>query len=161
MLWFRLYFSVLTERSLNRALAGKELRARWSRAAAAIPDHRDSLKFVQEVARFVTSRFFGKKSLGGSKKSLSWQHSASLLLTSLSVWLQQHTHFQTYTHVQEYLDHGQSEGGVQPSLSLIGLDHDMGLMCVCCWTTWRLSESQRLFFPLERLVAPVRRQIFF
>ena len=23
-------------------------------------------------------------------------------------------------------------GGSRPSLSLIGLDHDMGLMCVCC-----------------------------
>ncbi len=52
-------------------------------------------------------------------------------------------------------------GGVRPSLSLIGLDHDMGLMCVCCWTTGRLSESRRPFFsPLERLVAPVRPQIF-
>ncbi len=31
-------------------------------------DHRDSLKFVQEVARFVTSCFFGgKKSMGGLK----------------------------------------------------------------------------------------------
>ncbi len=65
--------SVLTERaplrrSLNRADAEKELRARSSRAAAAVPDHRDLLKFVQEVARFVTSRFFEKKeSLGGLK----------------------------------------------------------------------------------------------
>ncbi len=34
----------------------------------------------------------------------------SLILTSISVWLQQHTHLQTHTHIQEYLDHGQSEG---------------------------------------------------
>ncbi len=33
------------------------------------------------------------------------------------------------THVQEYLDDGQTEGGVRPSLSLIGLDHDMSLTC--------------------------------
>ncbi len=148
MLWFRLYFSVLTERSLNRALAGKELRARWSRAAAAIPDHRDSLKFVQEVARFVTSRFFGKKSLGGSKKSLSWQHSASLILTSLSVWLQQHTHFQTYTHVQEYLDHGQSEGG--PSFTISDWFRPRYEPNVCLllnhMETFRVAET---FFPLS------------
>ncbi len=80
---------------------------------------------------------------------------AYLLLTSLSVWLQQHTH-QTYTHVQEYLDHGQSEGGVRPSLSLIDLDHDMGLMCICCWTTGRL-----LFYFLERLVAQLDLRVFF
>ncbi len=50
------------------------------RCCSSTNDRRDSLKFVQEVARFVTSRFFGKKSLGGSekllsleKKSLSWQ----------------------------------------------------------------------------------------
>ncbi len=140
----------LTEQSRCRERAACALISRWS---GCTNDHRDSLKFVQEVARFVTSRFFGLKVTRGSEKtkSLNWQHSASLLLTSLSVWLQQHTHFQTYTHVQEYLDHGQSEGGDRPSLSLIGLDHDMSLMCVCCWTTGRLSELQRLFFPLERL----------
>ncbi len=43
--------SVLTERaplrrSLNRADAEKELRARSSRAVAAVPDHRDLLKFA-------------------------------------------------------------------------------------------------------------------
>ncbi len=119
--------SLLNERaaplrcSLNRA--EKELRACWSRAIA--NDHRDtlrnSLKFVQEVDRFVTSRFFGEKKVarGGVLKVAKLATlRASLLLTSLSVWLQQHTHFQKYTHVQEYLDHGleyldhgQSEGG--------------------------------------------------
>ncbi len=59
----------------------------------------------------------------------------------------QHMHFQTYTHEQEYLDHGQSEGGSALHY-LIGLDHDMGLMCVCCWTnreTFRVAEIFFLF----------------
>ncbi len=163
--------SILTEhatplrRSLNRADAEKELRARWSRAF--VNDHRDtlrnSLKFVQEVARFVTSRFFGEKKnlLSGYKKALNLAKLATLCAS-----LQQHTHFQRYTHLQEYLDHGQSEGGVRPSLSLIGLDHDMSLMCVCCWTTGRLSVSET-FFCLKRhrcdlgflLVAPLRNLV--
>ncbi len=51
-------------RSLNRADAEKELRAhaplrQYQRDLTEY--HRDSLKFVQKVARFVTSRFFGKK----------------------------------------------------------------------------------------------------
>ncbi len=28
--------------------------------------------------------------------------------------------------------HHRQKFGVRPSLSLIGLDHDMSLMCVCC-----------------------------
>ncbi len=28
--------------------------------------------------------------------------------------------------------HHREKFGVRPSLSLIGLDHDMSLMCVCC-----------------------------
>ncbi len=52
--------------------------------------------------------------------------------------------------------HHRQKFGVRPSLSLIGLDHDMSLMCVCCWST----ESRILFFSfLERLVAQVRPQI--
>ncbi len=46
---------------------------------------RDLLKFVQEVARFVTSRSFKKKSLGGSEKSLRWQHFAHLYYSPLSL----------------------------------------------------------------------------
>ncbi len=96
------------------------------------------------------SNFFGRMGVWKGTKSSDKVAKLAilriyLLLPSLSVWLQQHTH-QTYTHIQEYLDHRQSEGGVRPSLSLIGLDHDMGLMCVCSWTTWRLSESWILFF---------------
>ncbi len=130
---------------------------RWrERAACALishhcgstKDHRDSLKFVQEVARFVTSRFFGeKKSLGWSEKtkSLSWHHCTHLYCSPLCLTAAAHAFSNvSYTHIQEYLDHGQSEGGVRPSLSLIGLNHNMGLMCVCCWTTGRLSESLRL-----------------
>ncbi len=102
-----------------------------SRHCGSTSDHRDtlrdSLKFVQEAARFVTSRFFGKKVTKGVWKGtkssdkfakLATLHT-SLLLTSRSVWLQQHTHFQTYTHVQEYLDHSQSEVG--STLHYLGL----------------------------------------
>ena len=60
-------------------------------------------------------------------------------------------------------------GGSCPSLSLIGLNHYMGLMCVCSWTKGRLSESRRLFFPSNGwshrwdlrffLVAPLRNWV--
>ncbi len=135
--------SVLTEHaaplrcSLNRADAEKELRARWSRG-----DHtdtlRDLLKSVQEIARFVTSSFFGKKtkSLWGSKKALSWQHCTHLCYSPLSVWLQQHTHFHTYRNIWTTAN----QRGVRPSLSLIGLDHDMSLMCLL------LNYRENFFF---------------
>ncbi len=73
---------------------------------------------------------------------------ASLLLTSLSVWLQQHTDIFKRTHTYRNIWTTANQRGVRPSLSLIDLDHDMGLICVCCWTPGRLSESQRLFFSL-------------
>ncbi len=131
--------SVLTElaasfrRSLNRADAEKELRARWSRAVAAVPTITEicySLSKKSLDLSLVTflEKKFARWVLKVAKSSDKVTKLATLrasLLTSLSVWLQQHTHFQTYTHVQEYLDHGQSEGGVRPSLSLIGLDHDV------------------------------------
>ncbi len=60
--------SLLTEhaaplrRSLNRADAEKELCARLSCTVAAVPTiSRDLQNFVQEVARFVTSRNGGLK----------------------------------------------------------------------------------------------------
>ncbi len=124
MLWFLLYLHVKLEKQIISLITERTAPLRRSlnrrcreRAACALishrcgsnvtNDHRDSLKFVQEVARFVTSHFFGKR---GSEKSVNWQHCVRIS-THLSVWLQHHTLFQTYTHVQEYLDHGQSEGG--------------------------------------------------
>ncbi len=128
-------------------------------------DHRDSLTFVQEVARFVTSCFFEKrKSIGRSEKSLNlatkllnWQYCPHLYYSplSLSVWLQQHTHFQTYTHVQEYLDHGQSEGG--PPFTISDWFRPRYGPNVCLLLnhrkTFRVAET---FSFLERLVAPLR-----
>ncbi len=92
---------MLTEQSRCRE---RDTCALISCCCSSTNDHRDSLKFVQEVAIFVNSHFF-----------VSTQ---SLLLTSPCL----------------------------TTLFLIGLDHDMGLMCVCCWTTGRLSESRILFF---------------
>ncbi len=147
----------LTEQSRCRERAACALISR--RCGDHTDTLRDSLKFIQEVARFVTSRFFFLKSLWGSKKALnlatkllSWQHCASLLLTSLSVWLQQHA----FSHVQEYLDHGQSEGGppftisdwfrprYEPNVCLL-LNHR---------ETFRVAET-------FSFLAPVRPQIFF
>ncbi len=99
--WTACSSQMLTEQSRCRERATCAL---ISHCCSSTNDHRDSLKFVQEVAIFVTSRFFGKK------KSLGGLHCVHLYYSPLPVWLQQHTHFQTYTHVQEYLDHGQSEG---------------------------------------------------
>ncbi len=57
--------------------------------------------------------------------------------------------------------HQRQKFGVRPSLSLIGLDHDMSLMCVCYWSTGRLRVADTFLYFLERLVAQVRPQIFF
>ncbi len=57
--------SVLTERGCSSQTLTEQSRCRERAACTLIlrrwsstNDHRDSLKFVQEVARFVTSRFF-------------------------------------------------------------------------------------------------------
>ncbi len=42
--------------------------------------------------------------------------------------------------------HHRQKFGVRPSPSLIGLDHDMSLMCVCCCSTGRLSRGYFFFF---------------
>ncbi len=55
--------------------------------------------------------FLKKKSLRGSKKALNLAKLATLRASLLLTAAAHVMHFQTYTHVQEYLDHGQSEGG--------------------------------------------------
>ncbi len=57
--------------------------------------------------------------------------------------------------------HHRQKFGVRPSPSLIGLDHDMSLMCVCCCSTGRLKSRGYFFSFLKRLVAQVRPLIFF
>ncbi len=56
--------------------------------------------------------------------------------------------------------HHRQKFGVYPSLSMIGLDHDMSVMC-CLLLKHRETQSRGYFFSfLERLVAQVRPQIF-
>ncbi len=129
----------LTEQSRCRERAACVL---ISRRCGSTDDHRDSLKFVQEVARFVTSHFKKKKALlGGSEKSLSWQHCTHLYYSPLSLSDCSSTRIFKRTHTYRNIWTTANQRGVRPSLSLIGLDHDMGLMCVCCWSTGRLSET--------------------
>ncbi len=137
---------MLTEQSRCRESAACALISRCTN------EHRDSLKFVQEVARFFNwSLFWKKKSLGGYEKLLnlaikllSLQHCTHLYYSPLSLSDCSSTRIFKRTHTYRNIWTMANQRGVRLSLSLIGLDHDMGLMCVCCWTTGRLSESQRL-----------------
>ncbi len=72
---------------------------------------------------------------------LNWQHCTHLYYSPLSL---SDVHTPTGISGPRPI-----RGGVCPSPSLIGLDHDMGLICVCSWTTGRLSESQRPFLFLN------------
>ncbi len=42
--------------------------------------------------------------------------------------------------------HHRQKFGVRPPLYLIGLDHDMSLMCACCWSIGRLRVADTFFF---------------
>ncbi len=90
--------------------------------------------------------FLGEKSRWGTGKSLSWQHCGHLYYTPLSLTAAAAHAFSNIHTCSGISGPRPIRGGVCPSLFLIGLDHDMSLMCVCCLTTGRLSESQRLFF---------------
>ncbi len=90
---------------------------RWSCAVAAVPTITDSRLSLSKKSLDVTSRFFGKKVSRWSEKSpnlvtksLNWQHS-HLYFSPLSLYACSSTRVFKRTHVQEYLDHGQSEGG--------------------------------------------------
>ncbi len=125
---------------------------RWSCAVAAVPTITDTRLSLSKKSLDVTSRFFGKKVSRWSEKSpnlvtklLNWQH-AHLYFSTLSLYDCSSTRVFKRTHTYRNIWTTANQRGVRPSLSLIGSDQDMGLMCVCCWTTGRLSESQRLFF---------------
>ncbi len=152
--------SVLTERaplrrSLNRADAEK---ARWSRAVAAITE-------TLWETRFVTSCFFleNKKLLWGSTKvlnvaKLATLHAFSTTHLFLSVWLQQHTwricqRAHTHTGISGPRP---IRGGVCPSLSLIGLDHDISLTGVSFVEPQSFWVADTFFSLLEWLDAPVQ-----
>ncbi len=143
-------FQTPIEQSRCRERAGCTL---ISRHCGSTNDHRDSLKFVQEVARFVTSCFKKKKLLGGSEKSLnlttkslSWQHCAHLYYSPLSLCLTAAARTFSNVHTYRNIWTTANQRGGPPFTISAWLDHHMGLMCVCCYTTGRLSESQRLFF---------------
>ncbi len=90
-----------------------------SRCCGSKNDHRDLLKFVQEVARFVTSRFLEKKLLGESEntKLLSWQHCAHLYYSPLSVCSSTRIFRRTHTRCTGISGPRPIRGGVHPSLS--------------------------------------------
>ncbi len=97
--------------------------------------------------------------------SLSWQHCTHLYYSPLSFSLSdcsstRDAFVNAHTHIQEYLDCGQSEGGVCPSLSLIGLDHDISLTGVSFVEPQSFWVADTFFSFLEWLDAPVRPGIF-
>ncbi len=125
---------------------------------------RDSLKFVQEVARFVTSRFFGKKkSLKGSEKatnSLNWQHCTHLYYSPLALSDCSSTRIFKLTHAYRNIWTTANQKGGPPFTILDWFRPRYGPN-VCLLLnhreTFRVAET---YFFLERLVAPVRPQIF-
>ncbi len=96
--------------------------------------------------------------------SLSWQHCTHFYYSPLSLCLTAAAHV---THVKAHTHTGISgprpiRGGVRPSLSLIGLDHDISLTGVSFVEPQSfLSRGYFFFFfSLEWLDAPVRPGIF-
>ncbi len=96
--------------------------------------------------------------------SLSWQHCTHFYYSPLSLCLiaaAHVTHLSTRTHTYRNIWTTANQRGVRPSLSLIGLDHDISLTGVSFVEPHRVSESRILFFSfLEWLDAPVRPGIF-
>ncbi len=96
--------------------------------------------------------------------SLSWQHCTHLYYSPLSLCLTAAahvTHLSTHTHTYRNIWTTANQRGVRPSLSLIGLDHDISLPGVSFVEPHRVSEFLDTFFSfLEWLDAPVRPGIF-
>ncbi len=94
--------------------------------------------------------------------SLSWQHCTHLYYSPLSLWLQQHTwricqRAHTHTGISGLRP---IRGGVRPSLSLIGLDHDISLTGVSFVEPQSFWVADTFFSFFEWLDAPVRPGIF-
>ncbi len=95
--------------------------------------------------------------------SLSWQHCTHLYYSPLSLCLTAAahvTHLSTRTHTYRSIWTTANQRGVRPSLSLIGLDHDISLTGVSFVEPQSFWVADTFFSFLEWLDAPVRPGIF-
>ncbi len=95
--------------------------------------------------------------------SLSWQHCTHLYYSPLSLCLTAAahvTHLSTRTHTYRNIWTTANQRGVRPSLSLIGLDHDISLTGVSFVEPQSFWVADTFFSFLEWLDAPVRPGIF-
>ncbi len=152
--------SVLTDGLLSDARWQVQIReTRWSRAVAAITRHSERLDLSLVAFFWKTKSCYGVSTKALNVAKLATLR-APLLLTSFSLSDCSSTRdafVNAHTHIQEYLDHGQSEGGPPFTISDWFRPRYKPNGSVFCW----VSESRILFFSfLEWLDAPVRPGIF-